>query len=804
MKHFSALSPQLKALVDKYVDTPKTKQESGHTHMKLAVSLYAQSDGADDKVVRELSNYIFNLREYFSEEEIHLLLANFSRIAIHCYEQDAVYSAMGLTRSDESCCPRDYVTPKSLVALCLKLAQCKEGSDIYLPFAGTCPFALYQEERCSYDIAEIDSKSWAYSKILLYSQGISANIECRDCLVYDYGHESVIKSQKKYDFIFSFPPLLVDKDRRMVGTFLHLAKNALKDDGEMFCILPLSFCFSNSWFDMRKTLWEDHKIFSTTVIELPHKNLLMATSVALCLLWLKKDHKGGIRLLDATDESFFKKVPGVGGIVLKTNLFIETLNKADQRFVHACEIDELGHNCVNMTPSRYLVRNILPKSKNLIALGEVLDFHPKQRLGKNEKDIPVIGMKELSYDYMRCDVVPSTNYKQDSIIGAKLTDDSMLVGFINGKFKVGRTHGISQGSPVIVRHEIYAFRIKDTSVISTDFLLRALLSTNVEQQANKLATGIAITCLSLDDLKSIMIDVPSREEQNRLCTEDSRKSLSEIDRQLIETAEDYRRDVHMKKHAIGQTVFNLSNWWRVLQKVRHEHDGVISDADTVGRVNKTVVSDIYENIQNTLTRLQQQVQRFDVGYGMIVEDIPLTTFIENYIATHRSPIFQFIYDKTPHHAAQNLPEVIYDDKSGAYRTTGDNILEQGDALEYASFAPEALEKVFNNIISNACFHGFEGLGRNTSENLIRISLSSEGTDYIITISNNGRCIDHRLTIDEVFVYGRSSHNGKDHFGIGGYEIKKLMREFNGDAELIQEAGAEFPVTYKLTFHKTNI
>jgi hypothetical protein len=46
--------------------------------------------------------------------------------------------------------------------------------------------------------------------------------------------------------------------------------------------------------------------------------------------------------------------------------------------------------------------------------------------------------------------------------------------------------------------------------------------------------------------------------------------------------------------------------------------------------------------------------------------------------------------------------------------------------------------------------------------------------------------------------------GHGHYGIGGYEVRKLMREFNGEAELISCPNDEFCITYKLIFKNTSI
>ena len=81
---------------------------------------------------------------------------------------------------------------------------------------------------------------------------------------------------------------------------------------------------------------------------------------------------------------------------------------------------------------------------------------------------------------------------------------------------------------------------------------------------------------------------------------------------------------------------------------------------------------------------------------------------------------------------------------------------------------------------------------------------SEGENHVITISNNGNPLHKQISHKDVFTYNKSSKNGGSHFGIGGYEIKKLMNEFGGDAEILSDSQSEFPVTYKLVFNKTNI
>ena len=369
---------------------------------------------------------------------------------------------------------------------------------------------------------------------------------------------------------------------------------------------------------------------------------------------------------------------------------------------------------------------------------------------------PLIGMKELSASYLNCDINRETLKVSTRVESQMLTSDCLLVGFIGGKFKVGRLHGVTPDSPVALKNEVIPIKIS-SDFITEDFLLRSIMSEQSERQAHMLSTGITITRLSRQDFLSIVINVPMlKEQQDALCKEDTRSSLTDADRKIIESYEDFRKDMHMKKHALGQTLFNLNNWWDALQQARKEGNGVVSDD------------------------------------------------AEDYISRKQSPLFSFFYEKSVHHASQTLPEVEYNETTGEYRETGNIILHEGDPIEYVEFAPDALEIIFDNIVSNACCHGF----KDRTNNVIKIELKSEGDNYVIVISNNGSAIHAQIKPEEVFVYGKTSKMGKSgdkdetHFGIGGYEVQKLMHEFGGDAEFISDTESDFPVSSKLVWLQT--
>lgn len=832
MTQFSVLTSDAKAIVVNFFNSQMKKSICCEPNKQLMVSLYSLMPGVDSKVISILDEYMISLSDHFLKSEIELLKSEYSAVVKFCYDHKE-YGGVSTRRNGE------LHMPQSLIDLCMGIAQPKAGSSVLVPYSGDGSFA-YHVSDCMVDGFETNEVSWAFSQVLLHSQHAVTSIKLQN---------NIDSDSKQYEYIFSFPPMLQGRDgRKVVDLVYDLITKRLQEKGELYCILPMNFCsIGSGWFEVRKILWDYRGQYSALVVSLP-PILQPMSGISLCLLYVKKNHKDIVALMDATGDEFSARrdVAGYKEHTLKVQSIIETINSQDEKYVWVGTSKDLIGD-VNLQPSRYLLSQNIPspkKGERSIKLSDIIQTVPLSRrdeatlqiiarrnrlahsssedesVDSKEREMifekyrdlekqscPLIGMRELSTSYLNCDINRDTLDVSGEVIGHILTTDCILIGFIGGKFKVGRLHGVTSASPVSLRNEVIPIKLS-SDVVTEDFLLRCIMSEPTERQARMLATGTTISRLSKQDLLSIVINVPElKEQQDAICKEDTRSSLTEADRKLIESYEEFRKDMHMKKHAIGQTLFNINNWWNLLKLARDKGNGVVDDRTELGSNRKIKVADIYTNLEIAMAKLNIQLSKFDTGYGMQTENIPLTQFIEQYILEHKSPVFEYIYDKRPHRAESDMPEMDIDEKTMTAVFTGKYILREGDPLEYAVFAPEALTIVFNNIISNACAHGFKENG--TERNLIRIEILSEGTDYVIAISNNGEPIKE-FTPQEVLTYGlttehsRTTDVSKNHFGIGGYEVKKLMTEFNGDVEIISTPDEEFTVTYRLVFHNTNV
>lgn len=432
------------------------------------------------------------------------------------------------------------------------------------------------------------------------------------------------------------------------------------------------------------------------------------------------------------------------------------------------------------------------------------------KIVEEEIDCRVLSLTDLSDNYLNCDIDAQSLPKKKGIGRKIITEDCLVMSFLGGIVYVGRVHGVTTENPLVLGFCVHAFRMRETektysltgneissnrkvsSIITEDYLLRSLVEaksqlTELPQvRIIPLLGSLLLPPVAFDAIIKVRCSVPNLTEQFKRYKADVVDSLKAADLRIQKAYDEYRKDVRMKKHAIGQTVFNLKNWWDNLNLARQKGNGVVSDVDTIGVTRKIAVAEIYQKLDITMSKLSTQLDKFDSGYGLSREEFALPTFLEQYIAENRSPDFTFEYN------------------ANAYRwnnegeTNDTNVIKQPSII----FSKEALTMVLDNIVNNACTHGFQG--RLNEQNKIKLAIQAQGTDYILIVANNGAPLKDDFQKEDVFVYGQTSGEAKEHFGIGGYEIKRLMNEFEGDVELLANSDSEFPIAYKLIFHNTHL
>lgn len=345
-------------------------------------------------------------------------------------------------------------------------------------------------------------------------------------------------------------------------------------------------------------------------------------------------------------------------------------------------------------------------------------------------------------------------------------DDSRL----DSHYSTGVDHLVDNSDePVVCTYpDAIIFKLKDNPKTPVDpyYLTKLLYSNEVRTQLECFQLPYTDISIENEDFLSIKIALPSLEEQQRIVSLDLQKALADTREEIKKNFESYKQDIRMKKHAMAQRLTVMNNWWKNLLMAREEGNGIVDDDATVGHLHPVPVRNIYTQIGHEINMLFKQLNSFNLGDAMDNKEIfDATTFVQEYVK-HHDPMFEY--------------QCALPDEPANIR-----------------FPKEAFQIILDNIASNACSHGFK---ERKAENIIRIWMEIKGDVLIVYVSNNGKPMPVKMTAEKVFTYGDTTEEGVgEHSGLGGYQIKDLMTKFGGEVELLLDAEAAFPVTYKLIF-----
>lgn len=830
MSQNATLSAKAQNIVDNFIHENLFHSKISNTDVMkhFIITLYAQLPNAKPELIEPFKDCIFHLHDYFTQEEIDVLIAEYRQVIKYSFDNSdktySVYEEYSINHNDtiEEMVSYDplvnpYKTPKYLIELSMRLSgKRKDNENVYLPYTEIADYALYNPN-ASYHVESIGKYTHGdrtyiikdhyvkYSELLLDSLGIMSNFELID---------EDFNINKDYlltrpDYVFSFNPMFNQGDKNPfeyaesiwstyydirsmdLAEFITYCAAYAKSGSCLDFVFPNELLEAKNFWDIFKIIFEHKMTFNATFINLGDIDYA-GNSVNCTFLHIEKDkgNDGIVRFFDASTSEFYEHSN------LKVDFLMDMLNqeesnsKYEQR-MHYTQISSSNGRVSN----QFFIDKKLPElsaEEKYISVGELADvivptkydalltdssFNWKESVFGPIRGTYVQG-ERLSNDYLDCDINVKNDIEPIFVHNKNcVKTPCLVVGENNGTLTVGKIK--IKDKYIVVDEDVIALKLR-SDAITEDYLLRELTKSYCTMQVSMLSDTEDSDTSNVFDTKHVIdikIAVPSLEQQKYRCLQErfsqTQTSLHQAENEIEKSAEEFKRDVHMKKHAIGQTLFNLSNWWDLLQKARKEGNGIVDESKEIGKIHKTPIVDIYTNIQMSIEKLQMQVEHFWQADGLQNESISLQSFILEYIKEHKNPLFTYQYDKVAMIDYNNIPDV--------------------------TFSKQALTKVFDNIISNACSHGFEN--ESSDRNIVKIELLiNDGLPYI-TISNNGKPIHEKISTEDVFTYGRSSKSGQNHYGIGGYEIRNLMREFKGGAEFISTPQAEFPVSYKLTFKK---
>lgn len=789
----TALSGEALTIINRFVNSSFLMRED--RELSLIASLYARLDNAREDVKESLSSIIVRLEDSLSEDDILTLFNEYYAVVRKCYE-DIMSSSIRSMRNVVR-------IPNTLIDLCIQAVEVKPSSKVFLPYAGNAEFALALDNcRCSG--FEASSADWALSQIVLDAYEIKADIE-RTTSMIPFFDDVPFPS---YDYVFTMPPALSAKYAGyLTKSVKSILTHCLKKGGTMCLITPSSATESIHWREFREMFAKECSKYSVGVIALPQM-LVPATAIDITVWIIQKegDNGGKALLVNANGDEFIVIDTETRRRTLKIESILESIAKRDTRFSREVPFDKMGDD-YRLTPSRYFTDAFLPEIKpgeQLVELGNLIEVLGPQRRPMSATTGKIIGMRELSGNYLTPEI-DASKLPEGEITGlVPISSEGILVGFIGDRLKVGVLENMQSGETVFLRREIIRFRIAPGAPVKKEYLLRELMSEYVRKQANSMSSGATIRRLNRDDILSLQILVVPMELQDQLVFSDGLAGMSAADRERIISFEKFRKNMHMMKHGLGQTVFNMGNWMQILAVARKAGNGILDEKAEIGGLMKVRTGEVLDNLETALTVLSRQISTFDVGYGMKVSQFSLADFIDKYIETHPRPNVHYDFNSQQYRAQADVPNVDIDDTDPnnlkVIEYPGEYVMEKGTALDYVEFPEDALAIIVDNIVSNAVSHGFTDPDR---EYTIHFEFKPSGSSYVLSISNNGNPLPEGKNPEDVFIWGHTT-GGANHTGIGGYQVRDLMEVFGGKADIVSTPDEEYTVTYRLTFTKTNL
>ncbi len=296
-------------------------------------------------------------------------------------------------------------------------------------------------------------------------------------------------------------------------------------------------------------------------------------------------------------------------------------------------------------------------------------------------------------------------------------------------------------------------------------------------------------------LHSIIVPCQNEEERAKYLAEACYDALNTIKKEAIQEKDFYKKSVRMRKHALTQPLSAIRSMFNALNRYRIKQGGQIHDEDIISPIQGTTVRRAFEFLSQHINDLMPALDHIaDVEYTFNKPEwIDPEKFVEGYISHHENGWLNFKpivdWQQGNNQAADDI-----------YAAHDKIVMHKGDSWNQFMFPKDALERIFNNTISNAQAHGFTDSARNDYK--IKFSWHIDGTSLIIEIENNGNPIPGDRDAASLLQYGVSTLFHQDgHNGIGCNEIDEIMQRYDGKVKILSSPDAEFKVKYVLTFNR---
>ena len=721
---------------------------------QLVGYVYQLSAGrqANEHVVKEYKEYTrYYISGLISETEEAFLVDNFDILLDYAFEHLNVIATLGL----------DFAEPKEWSSLVPYLLENKKGR-IFIPNSNNGR-EFVGLDQCDLVVAS----GFANAAMRAYACG--QNIE-------------QYKDSKSKEGLWSdladgmFDAVLVElssfSNISIEDTFA-ACNRIVKNGGEiLFCmskknVLSEDTTFLHQYIKEQKTLQEIIQLPSGNIlfhfVKMSHDTIVMCDATALT-------QKANEKAIDVT--AFQKEIEMSGMPEREKNTII-------RRFSY----DSL--NADILLPSYYLS---LPKSGTLI--GEITETITAPIISDEcQKEDHVVTINHLSnvFSKGRFNVDELPLLKTDRIRRYyRVNGPAVIIAVSNKEIAIGYTTDVTT---FLVPKNLFV--LKPTAQVDVRFLASQMLSRSVKDQIVRLVYDSGHNATLTNSWRDLVrLEIPNIEQQQKQVQDIAFKDFA-LQEQYVEMRENgFRHSIRLRKHALSQNISAFDSLFSSLLYCMQEHNGRLNSKDRLSSVSTMTVGEAMEIMRLRLRTICNRVANLsdeqDWGKCEIIEP---QMFIEEYERTHHDSKFKFEH-LWEEFETNSFTKDVFDKK------TGKLLFHKGESMNAAWFPKKALQQVFDNIVANACAHGFTDSAR--KDYVIQTSWTTDGLSLLIEIANNGTPMPSGINSDLIMEYGYSSAlNQNGHGGIGGGEIAEIMRKYGGEVKILSTPEKNFTVTYVL-------
>lgn len=674
----------------------------------------------------------------------------------------------------------ESLLPKEISRFMINLANLEPNTSIYNPFSGPASLGVVSDFDNHYIGQEINKKDQTIGLLRLIA---TKSIESKMILTGD-SISNWNPTNEKFDLIVASPPFgsrlpfgIYGKwgaIRNFENFIIEKGLDTLNKEGKLIIHIPDSFLFSSGQVaNLRYHLIEEDLIES--IISFP-SGILHHTAIKTSILVINKakKSKGHINFIIA--DEFISNGINRTKILQDLDFFEAISNGKDNAIIKKISIEEVKENDRILESNRYFLEKIEGT--------KLIDFSRKIRGERINPEglINIVRIKDLKNDNLNFDL--DVNSIENSVCSRpvfKIDESCLLLSKIGNILKP--TYFNFNNDSIYITDDIIALKI-NLEIVDLEYLINEFYNETVQYQLKAFLSGAAIMRIRETDLFSIKFNIPSIAEQKakikgvkEAFIQNKKRELA-YQEQLLGLNDESFREFASIKHTFRQYLNALkSNVTGTKLFVQNNHEnGINLDTIYSKNLNKTFGEHLL-GLEGTISSMSKLLSSFETSNAdTLAKEHNLLELLEEAQNMFKTPeIFQF-------------QKVYFDENSFAF---GEDYRAPIIAIDEDDFY-----RIFSNIISNAIDHGFKDSSKEYS---IRTAITFDEKEHmcILEISNNGKAMPKDFTLKDLTTRGEKTTDSKGS-GMGGSDIKNILKKYDGKFDILNTETEEFTVTYTIS------